>query len=49
MGAMFEKTSLKEIVILHSYLSDKGLKLAKLPELFDGNKLDNCVQHARVL
>ena len=48
-GGHFEKTALKDFVILHNFLSNQGLEFAKLWEWFHGNKLDNSVSHAEVV
>ena len=42
VGWHFEKTALKDVVILHIFLN-RGLEMAKLPECFHGNKLDKGV------
>ena len=36
-------------VILHIFPSNRGVVLAKFPEIFHGNKVDKCVQHSGVL
>ena len=48
-GSYFEKTAMKMFcVILHIYLRNGGVELARLPELFHDNKLDDGVASAGV-
>ena len=37
------------VLLLHVFLSNRGLELGKHPDFFHGNKLDNGVQHTGIL